>query len=825
MKRVQIAASTLLLAAALGCGGQAKVGQEEEPSQPGSDDDGASDDDDDGPSDGSDPDTPSTAPVSPTNTPNPQGTGGIIDGDGSDKPMCEPTMACADFGYDCGKIPDGCGAFIDCGTCAEGHVCGYEMPNLCFDPKELTDPVPMEDACAGKQCGGEGDGRGGTYECGMCGTDEVCGILENFQCAPVRPPCTPASSCAELGWECGIAFDECGNTFDCAAEGRSCNALSTCTGGLNGPTTCESSSACDVCPAVPDCSAVGTLTTLTGRVITAGRDDGNTGNQVGVPNAFVYVLANNNPDDLPAIAAGLPAGGTACDRCDGQDLGPVLATAGTDALGNFTLEGDIPVGVEFLLVTKVGKFRRAVPITLPAEAACVTTPVDSLDTRLPRTMADGVGVNIPRIAVSTGDVDAMECVLEKMGIAATEFDVGADATSAARVHLYGTDGAEMPAGNPPQEELHADATRLDSYDMVVFDCQGGGYLNPPDALDLDNVRNYVNRGGRMFASHLSFQWICNNGTTAYSDAAPLATGLAPSAEFPGCQESQLGGDDQGTGTISVGRPNANPEKIQNFADWLVNENAATANADGTYTFTIIDPRELATATAAYPASEEFVYRAETLDDDEARDSVQQYSFNTPFGAPDEGACGRVAYSGFHVAASGGGGSMSPFADVVFPEHCEGDLSAQEKVLLYMLFDLGACVGDPPDPPSCDPIGCADLNAECGFIGDGCGQTVDCGPCPEGQVCGVIEPNRCSGCVPLSCADAGAECGVVGDGCGSTVDCGPCPPGEQCGILTPFQCDPPPPCTPLECGKDDCGDVTDGCGGSLDCGACPEDMAR
>jgi hypothetical protein len=71
----------------------------------------------------------------------------------------------------------------------------------------------MDQACEAKQCGGEGNGRGGTYECGLCSTEEVCGVLENFQCAPLQPPCTAASSCEELGWACGIAFDECGNTF------------------------------------------------------------------------------------------------------------------------------------------------------------------------------------------------------------------------------------------------------------------------------------------------------------------------------------------------------------------------------------------------------------------------------------------------------------------------------------------------------------------------------------------------------------------------------------------------------------------------------------
>jgi hypothetical protein len=822
MKRVSVALCAVLIVVVAGCGQKAKLDGAQEPQKPsgvvseGGNEPGAA-----GAPSGGAP-APSGTPAS-TSTPKPTTGGDIIDGDGSEKPSCDP-VSCAALGYDCGKIPDGCGSVIECGACPEGQICGAATPNVCLDPETLTDPIAMQDACADKQCGGEGNGRGDSYDCGQCSSDQVCGILQNFQCAPLHPPCTPASSCADLGWECGIAFDDCGNTFDCAAEGRTCNALSTCTGGLNGPTTCDSSATCDVCGAVPDCSAQPAPTTLTGRVITAGRDDANTGNQVGVPNAFVYILANDNPDDLPDIAAGLPDGGTACDRCDGQDLGPVLASAATDALGNFKLEGDVPVGTEFLLVTKVGKFRRAVPVTLPETAACGETAIDSMDTRLPRTMDDGVRVNIPRIAVSTGDVDAMECVLEKMGIADSEFDVGADTTSPARVHLYGTDGAEMPAGNPTEEALQGDAARLDGYDMVVFDCQGGGYLDPPMAADLDNVRDYVNRGGRMFASHLSFQWICSNGTTPYSAADPLATGLAPSADFPGCGQQQGGGDNQGTGTISVGRPNANPGKIQDFADWLVNENAVTQNADGSYTFTITDPRELASATAAFPGSEEFVYREEMMDD-QTRSSVQQYSFNTPFGAPEEAACGRVAYSGFHVAASAGGGNNRPFANAVFPEHCDGDLTAQEKVLLYMLFDLGACVGSPPTPPPCDPIGCGDLDAECGFIGDGCGQTVDCGPCPEGQVCGVVEPNHCSGCVPLSCQDVGAECGVVGDGCGQTVDCGPCPPGELCGILTPFMCDPPPDCTPLECEGDDCGDKSDGCGGTIDCGKCPEDSAR
>jgi hypothetical protein len=67
--------------------------------------------------------------------------------------------------------------------------------------------------------------------------------------------------------------------------------------------------------------------------------------------------------------------------------------------------------------------------------------------------------------------------------------------------------------------------------------------------------------------------------------------------------------------------------------------------------------------------------------------------------------------------------------VQFPDHCGGDLTDQEKVLLYMLFDLNACVGEVPPPPECTPATCESLGADCGFSSDGCGGVLDCGPCP------------------------------------------------------------------------------------------------
>lgn len=77
---------------------------------------------------------------------------------------------------------------------------------------------------------------------------------------------------------------------------------------------------------------------------------------------------------------------------------------------------------------------------------------------------------------------------------------------------------------------------------------------------------------------------------------------------------------------------------------------------------------------------------------------------------------------------------------------------------------------------------------CGKIGNGCGDTLDCAePCPMGESCGGSgTPNVCgkpisADCVPITCAQAGGRlCGRVGDGCGRALDCGMCPNGEMCG---------------------------------------------
>lgn len=941
-------------------------------------------------------------------------------------PGCQPILqgtACS--GKECGTVSDGCGGTYSCGAnaggCPNGEQCGVLTAYQCdVPPPDPDDPLCVgrsrDEACAGKQCGiaydGCGTDGGHVYNCGddngSCPSGEFCGARAAYQCDPLPEPpsCVPdGATCQSLGWACGTAVGNCGQLIPCEDEGRICNPTQTCVGGITGPTTCatvlgDDDDECPLCDAVPACT--NTPTRLTGRVITPGQADGNTANQVRVPNAFVYILRSNDLSDLPAIDEGLPTNnGESCDRCEEQDLGPVLVGDVSDANGNWELEGNIPVGQQFLLVTKVGKFRRAQRITLPSGAECKTTALatgmstaggetagggtEHVDnpTRLPRTMNDGLAVHIPRMAITTGRIDAMECVFYKMGLASSVFgNYSATLPATQRIDLYrggpssgSPEGASISGGGTPHDTaLYNDLSRLEKYDMVVSDCEGtswdGGNSfsqrgNGSDSSQGGKVRQYVNRGGRMFLSHLSFSWLHQNGTTTYNANNPIATGLGQSSTW----STTINTDDTGTGRVSIvgNRTNASP-RIQTFADWMVNESVFGSPPPNplTYTFSITEPRSQNTGIAT--GTEEFVHRTD------GNQRIQQFSFNTPFGAPAADACGRVAYSGFHVVAGGGTG---PYLNSVFPGHCGGDLSAQEKVLLFMLFDLGTCVGEEPEPPECTPVacgsdqcgvvsngcggtmdcegcpsgqvcddnlcrvqcvkttceeqgiacstiadgcggvlececnactpqedcppdacgyvpdGCADVifcgdcpsscvpedecppgvcgiisdgcngtltcdpcptgevcgaggpnecgppvcrplecyeltdrfGIQCGLVGNGCGQTIECGTCPPGQICTVVDgqPNRCAGCVPKTkeVACAGLECGKVGDGCGGEHDCGTCPSGEVCGSVSPNMCDPGPQCTPKACPAGaECGVVGDGCGSSVNCGTCP-----
>jgi hypothetical protein len=98
---------------------------------------------------------------------------------------------------------------------------------------------------------------------------------------------------------------------------------------------------------------------------------------------------------------------------------------------------------------------------------------------------------------------------------------------------------------------------------------------------------------------------------------------------------------------------------------------------------------------------------------ESPDTVQYISANTPLGAPEADQCGRVVLSDIHV--SGGiqvDATTRPptllgdasVNDYPFPTGCvTKEMSPQEKVLAFMLFDISACVIPDSAVPTFPPI--------------------------------------------------------------------------------------------------------------------------
>jgi hypothetical protein len=615
-------------------------------------------------------------------------------------------------------------------------------------------------ALAGATCGPIGDGCGDIIQCGECEGTETCGGGGTPSVCGGSSACIPAT-CESAGATCGPIGDGCGGMI---ASCGTCGEDSVC-GGDAIPSVCSTGNGpCleGLCQDQVDCSP-GAPTSLSGTVFTPA------GN-LPLYNVTVYV-----PDGpLDAIASG----NETCSTCDAPVSGDPLVLTTTDALGNFVLE-DVPAGVDFPLVIQTGKWRRMV--TIPAVTQCQDTAVAADLTRFPRTQGEG-GVtenNIPRIALTTGGADALECLMRKIGIADTEFTPQA---GAGRVNLYaghgGTnryrDNFNVPgagAAFSTAASLWDDALKLNDYDMVVLSCEGaldfpaggdasgGGNLANPgyrDGDDLAAMKGYLDLyGGRVFGSHWHHSWV-EHGPAPM----PTVATITHRADLPKPR------------TVSVNKDDPAFPKGAALAEWLLNVAASLVLGD----LSLTDGQH--TVDAVNPALAQ-TWISGTNPNEANQAGVQYFSFNTPIEVPDDEKCGRMVVTDIHVSAGDDSGTA---VGLRFPNGCtSGGLLPEEKALIFLLFDLASCVTT--DLPECTPESCVDAGAQCGPVADGCGSLIQCGSCEEPDTCGGAgTPNQCGndGCVSTSCEAQEAECGAIADGCGGTLECGPCPENETCG---------------------------------------------
>ena len=427
----------------------------------------------------------------------------------------------------------------------------------------------------------------------------------------------------------------------------------------------------------------GTSTTLTGKVY-------DPGGNVPLYNAIVYV-----PN---AALKQFPAGAT-CDACGALVSGNPVAIGLTDATGSFRLE-NVPNGANIPLVVQIGKWRRQV--TLTQVNACQENALTDVNlTRLPRNQSEG---DLPLLALASGEADAFECLLRKIGISDSEFTVP---SGTGRVHFYRENGRVLPSNTPAGSTLWNSSPNLAKYDVVILPCEGDA--NYKTAPQVSNMVNYANIGGRVFATHYSYVWT----QVGWPAAATWDPGLK----------------DLYSSVFNVTVDQSFPKGMA-FAQWLKNVNASM----NTGTLGIRESRHDVTAVGA--GSTRWLY-GEVPSAAPKQASIQHLTYNTPFRDAgtliDGGAapqCGRVVFSDFHVTA----GAIDKNAGNEFPDYCiPGALTGQEKALEFMLFDLSACVQDDTTGPSV-----------CKAVGQSCHSDGDC-------------------CAGLSCTDSmGNAC--AGEGC-------------------------------------------------------------
>ena len=375
----------------------------------------------------------------------------------------------------------------------------------------------------------------------------------------------------------------------------------------------------------------------------------------------VYV-PSHDPGPLPD--------GVQCDKCSSSLLGdPIVATV-TDEAGHFVLS-DVPATDNVPVVVQVGKWRKQ--FTVPAVAACQDLAIPASQTTLPKTKSEG---DIPKIAITTGSADALECLVRKIGISDTEITTDAQQ---GRVNLFFGNGASQfvagfPGGSgafPNATTLWGTTAKLSTYDIVLLSCEGGQGPGTKPQSAMQAVHDYADAGGRIFMSHWHNIWIGGEvgvPTHGLPDWESVATWDFAAAQN---EASQLTIVDE---TVPKG---------MSFATWLQNVGATMTRSH----LTVNEPRY--TCMANDPAkSERWVYVDPAQSTPAGKVSVQDLLFTTPQNKMPDERCGKVVFSDMHVSSGSTSSSATPY-----PGGCSNTpLSPQEKALAFIFFDISSCVG-------------------------------------------------------------------------------------------------------------------------------------
>jgi hypothetical protein len=402
----------------------------------------------------------------------------------------------------------------------------------------------------------------------------------------------------------------------------------------------------------------------------------------------VYDPAGNNP--LYNIVVFVPntkvsplPTGASCDACGSLYTGDPIAVGLTDATGSFTIP-NAPDGDNIPLVVQVGKWRKQ--YTISHVTTCTDNPQADRSLRLPSSHTDGdpASTNIPNIAISTGALDTLECLLSRIGLASSEYVGGAGGSN--RIHIFaggdpsGFGGSGSPNTDPPgpssTSALWNSSASLMPYDVLLLSCEGDETFG----MNQSALHDYATAGGRIFASHYHYAWF-SSGPYASENLATWHP--APSSSSY----------DDTLGDINALIDTSFPKGVA-LNTWLKTVGALSGSE-----LPIQDAKHNADVGPSNKPSQAWIFADSSSG---APNATQYFSFNTPTNAALDDAgvpnyCGRVVFSDLHVGAASNDNTALPI-----PAECaSGALSPQEKALEFMLFDLSSCVvpdSSTPVPP-------------------------------------------------------------------------------------------------------------------------------
>ena len=267
----------------------------------------------------------------------------------------------------------------------------------------------------------------------------------------------------------------------------------------------------------------------------------------------------------------------------------------------------------------------------------------------------------------TGGEDAAECALLKFGISGSQFS-NPGTLPAKTVNFYtgsAGPGASFSASTPTEELLWSSQPSVDAYDVLLLPNQGVPNDTAATPAHQQELINFSNASGRVFATRFSYDWLYNDAP--FSGTAVWSVDPTTSKTFA---------DDPQTGYVSTTFPRGAA-----MAQWLQTVGASSVSGQISLAHLHDD------LTSIISPSSEFL----NVQDASLGNVPMQYTFDTPVGG--QTLIGRVLFNDYTVEhpASSTDGS-------IFPSECtSGPMTAQEYLFEYSLFDLSNFITQPIAP--------------------------------------------------------------------------------------------------------------------------------